>query len=98
MGYAKLTGIINKSQAIFENFGVSIRLIKPILRPLSDMTEEESKEIGFWGVWHDVEFNALAWDDVHWSPEDFRILLSHHFDLFNLIPEGLAIDACTLKK
>jgi len=67
---------------------------KLILRPLSDMSEEEAKELGL---------NDLAKILYHgtqrvFSFDQVRYLLSKHFDLFNLIGEGLAIDANTLKK
>lgn len=53
--------------------------IKLLLRPLSDMTDEEA----------DITHGIL--NDYH-THEATRFLLSKHFDLFNLIPEGLAID------
>lgn len=66
--------------------------IKPILRPLSDMTDEEKKEI-------DKQYKAFTksktFDDtgvVMWSAKHTQILLSKHFDLFGLIDAGLAID------
>jgi hypothetical protein len=90
--------------------------VKPILRQLSSMTEEEAKdfcEMEGWG--RDLE-NIVVTDGAidfkrvvgsrtetcitrftRCRPEMFRWLLSKHFDLFNLIPEGLAIDADTLK-
>lgn len=51
--------------------------IKPILRPLSDMTDKESKH----------HANILKGDT-----ESIRYLLSKGFDLFGLIQAGLAID------
>jgi hypothetical protein len=74
--------------------------IKPILRPLSDMTEDELKclrsERGHLKGVHrdDLKFIIIM---NKWSPEDFIFLLSKHFDLFGLIPAGLAIDKTTLK-
>jgi hypothetical protein len=88
--------------------------VKPLLRPLSDMTEQEFKEI----------FKPIQPGDV--TDEDFkeamqhlikngidafdfdgvsaqivfeytRLLLSKHFDIFELIPAGLAIDKTTLQ-
>lgn len=72
----------------------------PILRPLSSMTEEELQECGnmIYDFSDDPELNNHKWQDFEISaPEQFHYLLSKHFDLFNLIPEGLAIDATTLK-
>jgi hypothetical protein len=74
--------------------------IKPILRPLSDMTEEEMQECG------NMEYDFSDDPDLNkWEPKDFEIglsprqfawLLSKHFDLFDLIPDGLALDKSTL--
>lgn len=64
--------------------------VKPILRPLSDMTEEERKEF-------EATQTAIRATPVHqimvsvWTPESFRWALSKHFDLFGLIESGLAI-------
>lgn len=63
--------------------------IKPILRPLSSMTEQEK-----------LEYNKLSWhgtDGVHAiivssdTPESFRYLLSKHFDIFNLHEASLCL-------
>lgn len=51
--------------------------IKPYLRPMSSMTEEENSELG--------ELITI-YDDVDW-------MLAHHFDVHNLIDKGLAIEA-----
>lgn len=69
-----------------------IDLIKPILRPLSDMTEEEKREADL------VRGNGDGCDNYA-VPEayEFKYLLSKHFDLFGLIEAGLAIDKTTIK-
>jgi hypothetical protein len=105
--------------------------IKPILRPLSSMTEEEMKEIwkiifhrDFVGnniIWFNKESNSSAkrwvlssgverlgiemtghiWADSdlhHFKYNPYfttQYLLSKHFDLFNLIESGQALDATT---
>ena len=76
----------------------SVKAIKPILRPLSDMTEEEAREGEIWGVWHDVNLMGEDWDTFGFSPHNFKHLLSKGFDLFGLIEAGLAIDKTTLKQ
>lgn len=122
---------------------VSSQFVKPILRPLSDMTEDERKELWrlvfsqghgrnfseaaktFTGrvVFIDektyynvprhvmmqgverlaIESDGTIWADCdlhnwrHNQHETTRWLLSKGFDLFNLIPDGLAIDRKTLK-
>jgi len=60
------------------------------LRPLSSMTEEEKKEIeklskGEYLIEPSIEHNI-------WTPDEFIYLLSKHFDLFQLIESGLAIE------
>jgi thiol-disulfide isomerase/thioredoxin len=71
--------------------------IKPILRPLSDMTEEEFKDVAH------LKY-TLPEDEIQQIVKERRIdlletsstvfvyLLSKHFDLFRLIEAGLAID------
>jgi len=53
---------------------------KPILRPLSDMTEEEKIEVR--------KFDKVELPHFELT----RYLLSKHFDLFGLIEAGLAIE------
>lgn len=50
---------------------------KPLLRPLSDMTEEEIK------IYESMQ--SRLWEQFVW-------LLKNRFDLFNLISSGQAID------
>ena len=68
--------------------------IKPYLRPLSSMTEEEKKE-----VYHDCYVVSLDFDrrttDMIAVPNLTRIvdwLNAHHFDFRNLTERGLAIE------
>ena len=71
--------------------------IKPYLRPMSSMTEEEKEYIkNRWCCedWYDISdlFNnyKIGFDDVR----DFiDWLLSHHFDYRGLIEKGLALEA-----
>jgi hypothetical protein len=73
-------------------FPVELKDITLILRPLSEMTEEETKE-------HDqiemVKAETPTGRIVH-DANAVKWLLSKHFDLFNLIEKGLAIDATTI--
>ena len=66
--------------------------VKPILRPLSSLTESEKDEL-----WH-VNFSrgVREMDSLYngiGTPEIWRWLLAHHFDLFGWIEQNLAIDA-----
>ena len=69
-------------------------IVKPYLRPLSSMTEEERKE------YNDIVKNIIDFIDCPKSDDVcFHIILidwlnKHHFDYRGLIPMGLAID-CT---
>lgn len=62
--------------------------VKPILRKISSMTEEEQDESGILYPDH----------GSRWSPKQIHYLLSHGFDLFNLIEENLAIDSSSIEK
>lgn len=60
--------------------------IKPILRPLIDLTEDEEEEIGLNRVYPHTEFH----------PIEFVYLLSKGIDLFGLIDAELAHDKTKL--
>lgn len=67
-------------------------VIKPLLRPLSSMTEMEIVEMmGLYGG--TASFRKDNPFTHRFSPEQFRYLLSKHFDLFGLIEANLAIDS-----
>ena len=70
--------------------GGDVELIKPYLRPLSSMTEEE--EIGY-----DATFATIIYDDGHrestMTYESFDWLNAHYFDCRGLIEKGLALPA-----
>lgn len=84
---------------------------KPILRPLSDLTKEHKTDIGRIITDRDSDFHeALAIDAAEaWIRGGMRpvmslktalkvteYLFSIHADVFNLIPQNLAIDLNTL--
>jgi hypothetical protein len=71
----------------------SLDACKPILRPLSDMTQKERKQIG--PTWH-KEYEPEITDN-EFNTEEIRLMLSKGFDLFGLIDAGLAIDKTTLQ-
>lgn len=103
-----------------------IHYIKPILRKLDSLTDEEIKGLINWdkirAIYKNVSFERCingivvyyAIDAGHdhgglfphtykitfhsFSPFEWRFLLSIGIDLFNLIKDGLAIDASTLTK
>lgn len=72
---------------------IGVFMVKPILRPLSDMTDAEKNN----QIWDTIpeytDFQGLV---KHISPV-FLWLISQHFDLFGWIEAGLAIDKTKLK-
>jgi len=81
---------------------------KPIMRPLSDLTEEiehygqninvyeflkENDPLGNFHLEHDISLENIAV-----TPYRIIVLLvGYHFDIFGLIEKGLAIDINTIK-
>jgi len=69
----------------------SIAKIEIQLRPLSSMTEEEQKQLEATKAFQRAT-------PVHrigirvWTAESYRWAFKNHFDVFELIPEGIAID------
>ena len=63
--------------------GFSVDDVKPYLRPVSNMTEEERKEY-------------TEWLPDGYNIDTFDWLNAHHFDYRGLIPMGLAIDCTNL--
>lgn len=66
--------------------------VKPYLRPMSSMTEEEEKEF------NEQMYKAKSYSDgksynvYEVIGLDINYLNAHHFDYFGLIPKGLAIE------
>lgn len=96
-GYVEIEYDLNIGQYEFY-----ITCIKPILRPLSDFNLSDAyKEIN---ETYTLEYcNDLLNDamvdgfEAKWLPyEAMEVMFKHHFDVFNLIPSGLAIDINTI--
>lgn len=82
---------LNNNNCLLEDF-------KPILRPLSDLTKKyypdgtENQNVRFWEfVTRDKEVKGLGYTEM-------VELIKEHYDVFGLIPNGLAIDINTLKQ
>ena len=73
-----VNGIDTLTDGNFSHLFVSVYDIKPYLRSMSSMTEEENN--------HYINTFICMWDAVDW-------LNSHHFDYRGLIEKGLAIEA-----
>jgi len=74
-------------------FNIEHNTVKPYLRPMSSMTEEERTEFYKVGglMSHKVETNTYVL--TAFSPEAYDWLNAHHFDYRGLIEKGLAIEA-----
>ena len=59
--------------------------VKPYLRPMSSMTEEERKE-------YDHRLECMFYDAMYDDAFAIDWLLKNHFDFRELIPKGLAIE------
>lgn len=72
--------------------GLTLTQVKPILRPLSDLINNEfEKELGYFTP--DFRFNL---DSTEY--QFIERMLKLHFDVFGLIEKGLAIDINKLAK
>lgn len=81
--------------------------IKPILRPLSDLTKEISNGVGLFYPYEELHLcysdvtnflNEDLWIGQWWDYEKVSKLFEWHFDVFGLIEKGLAIDINTLNQ
>ena len=76
-----------------------IENIKPYLRPMSSMTDEERGDINiivedFGSKWMNAETDEGCWDALLCeSNEIFAYCMERHLDINNLIPKGLALEA-----
>jgi hypothetical protein len=103
------TGFIGKIDTVFDDGTIATGLgrfpfvqtlrgdeIKPLLRPLTDMTHEELQECGnmIYDFSDEPDLNNHKWEDFQTllDPMQFVWLLKKGFDLFGLIESGLAID------
>ena len=74
------------------DFECSIEVVKPYLRPMSSMTEDERKE------YNDIVKNTIDFYDCPKSEEICFFIIpidwlnAHHFDYRGLIEKGLAIE------
>ncbi len=98
-GKSILTGIEYKKHPkkwiiIAEGPGFYLYDIKPYLRPMSSMTEEEKKEAKENGciIYHDTSPKNRGLMVIA-SPKGIDWLNTHHFDYRGLIEKGLALEA-----
>jgi hypothetical protein len=96
--YAKCLVQDSRSDINGVDMSYMVDALKPILRQLSDMTLFDGIDLGYKGDMDLGEWIQHRNKITIWNPTQFHYLLSKHFDLYDLIKEGLAIDATTLKQ
>ena len=69
------------------------KVIKPYLRPMSSMTEEEKEEYKTISIWGEVRESKDHYTGICPTIEGYDWLNAHHFDYRGLIEKGLALQA-----
>lgn len=67
----------------------SVNNLEPYLRPLSSITDEEMDAYTNTGVF--LHANGIPYN-LFYTTEGLIFLLNNHFDIFDLIPQSLAIE------
>jgi len=78
-----------------ENIGRIKESAKPLLRPLSDLTKEFDRLCGLsfakWSAYNSVQTLEQEILNGRVTHSTWQVALELHFDVFGLIPKGLAI-------
>lgn len=100
----KFKGLYDDGQVYVDAVYTNIENVKPYLRSISSITEEEKKEL-FEAIDKDMNLleetldkeplftyhnNRYMGNPIHY---ELDFLISHHFDYRGLIPKGLALEA-----
>jgi hypothetical protein len=100
-GFYYLGGEVHYTFKDRSTAGKTRKLIKPILRPISDLTEKQFNEFSLSDMithgFHNVFWQEENFSVNHLMYHDLEILLKNHFDVFGLIEKGLAIDINKIK-
>lgn len=89
----KLLGIYEDGQVYVDCVYTNIENVKPYLRPMSSMTEEEREEFRKVGGVMSYNPQKDTWAISAFTPEAYDWLNKNKFDYRGLIPMGLAIEA-----
>lgn len=93
--YMEEDGIYTLEGMMLDWYPQEVKIIKPILRPLSDLYKDNGKDAFINS--NDIE-HISKYDEVKTLQYcTVEYLISKHYDVFKLIPKGLAIDINTLK-
>ena len=89
-GDRKVLGVYTDGQVYVDCVYTNIENVKPYLRPMSSMSEEEQVELG--KLIGTASYNMLKGDMLHLDALLVHIY-KNHIDVFGLIHQGLAIEA-----
>jgi len=81
-GYSGRDDCILNSQHLNSTYAIEYLKLKPYLRPMSSMTEEEENQ-----------FQDINLYELPYTVEGLDWLNAHHFDYRGLIEKGLALEA-----
>ena len=84
-------------KVILERVDVSLKNVKPILRPLSDLTEDNADFLSsdtYLNLCEEGSGDGLNYFYLKYN--ETTELFKRHYDVFGLIEKGLAIDINTL--
>ena len=82
-------------EIVIGQYGLGIEDIKPYLRPMSSMTEEEKDYVVKHSLGYTANIGGGKKDEklyFHFKAESFDWLNKHHFDYRGLIDRGFAIE------
>jgi hypothetical protein len=104
-GDYELIGFNNKNELNLLPIGKNLPIwykfndkkMKLIIRPISDMNESEALAVGYSDKEEFLEMISECHGQWRISTSDYLFLLRQGFDLFDLIPNGFAIDKTTIK-
>lgn len=93
--YPKGTEIVTLDTMNIQRLGGRRFTIKPILRPMSDLSGHQA-EIDLWDLTYS-KFEIYPGEILNIPYYQIQFLLQHHFDVFNQIPNGTAVSVHDIK-
>lgn len=97
--YQSYTNTIVGLNHVINSQSVQVNCFKILLRPLSDIAYHLDF-LNKYHVYYDKKEGCMVKrkNETYTRLNELEYLFKHHFDVFGLIPQGLAIDINTLNK
>ena len=93
-GVIKSINLTLGNPILIDGFHIEVENVKPYLRPMSSMTEEEKKEHDFYCGYKPYDDNiGESYLTEYDMPDYIDFLYEHYLDFRGLIPIGLALEA-----